>query len=100
MLDNAIKYCPEDGCITFKVALLKRMINITVSNTVSVPIPQESLPHLFDRFYRTDASRNSETGGHGIGLSIAQAITTAHGGNISATMGGEDIFKISVTLPA
>ena len=83
LLDNAIKYSPPQG--TIEVTLKKRGKNIcfTIYNTTK-QISQEQLPHLFDRFYRTDASRNSETGGYGIGLSIAHAVTKAHKGKITA----------------
>ena len=99
LLDNAIKYSPEGGTVAVEAYTRKRELVLSVYNTTVMPIPQENLARLFDRFYRTDASRNSETGGHGIGLSIAHAITDAHNGKISAdTQNGCDL-KITVTLP-
>ncbi len=79
----AIKYSPPQGAV--KVTLNKRGKNIQfmVYNTVA-HISAESLPFLFDRFYRADNSRNSETGGYGIGLSIARAVAEAHKGKITA----------------
>lgn len=99
LLDNAMKYSPDEGIVTLDVYTQKKMLFISVFNTTFVPISKESITHLFDRFYRTDASRNSETGGHGIGLSIAQAITTAHDGKITAETQGGSNFKITVTMP-
>ena len=51
------------------------------------PIAAEDMKYLFDRFYRTDKSRNSQTGGYGIGLSVAKAIVEAHKGTVKAIMG-------------
>ena len=99
LLDNAMKYSPDGGIVTLDVVSRKKDLIISVFNTTVSPVSNENLSHLFDRFYRTDASRNSETGGHGIGLSIAQAITSAHGGKITAeTVNGSD-FRITVTMP-
>ncbi|MEY8390083.1 sensor histidine kinase [Lachnospiraceae bacterium] len=83
LLDNAVKYSPPSGSI--EVTLKKRGKNIclTVYNT-SESISREDLSRLFDRFYRADASRNSERGGYGIGLSLARAIIDAHKGKIFA----------------
>lgn len=99
LLDNAMKYSPSGGIVTLDMYSRKKMLFISVSNTTMTPVSNENLSRLFDRFYRTDNSRNSETGGHGIGLSIAQAITSAHQGKITAqTINGSD-FKITVTMP-
>ena len=83
LLDNALKYSSDNGVITLTLKKTDRSIRLSVYNTCA-PISQEDLKHLFDRFYRTDKSRNSQTGGHGIGLSVAKAIVTAHKGTISA----------------
>ncbi|MCB5890064.1 ATP-binding protein [Ruminococcus sp. AF25-13] len=61
----------------------KNRINLSVINTTE-SISKEQISHLFDRFYRTDASRNSQTGGYGLGLSIAAATVESHRGKISA----------------
>lgn len=84
LLDNAVKYSPEGGTVRIRLEQKNKGVMLSVYNTSSTPVPQESLDKLFDRFYRTDPSRNSQTGGHGIGLSVAKAITLAHHGRIYA----------------
>lgn len=83
LLDNALKYSGENGAISLTLKKTDHSIRLSVYNTCE-PIRQTDLAHLFDRFYRADKSRNSRTGGHGIGLSVAKAIVTAHKGTISA----------------
>ncbi len=97
LLDNAIKYSGENGRILLSLCRMGNTLRLEVRNT-SAPIPPEQLAHLFDRFYRTDKSRNTETGGFGIGLSIARAIVTAHKGTIKASMPDSSSLLISVTL--
>lgn len=99
LLDNALKYSPAGGTVSLTAERQGRGILLSVANTTQAPIPKESLPLLFDRFYRTDPSRNSETGGHGIGLSIAKAIVTAHNGKIQAVSEEDHSLRITVTLP-
>jgi len=99
LMENAVKYSKDGGCVTVGLAVHRKTATITVSNETADVISESDLPHVFDRFYRTDVSRNSGTGGHGIGLSIAKAIVDAHGGTISAaTKSGHD-FSVTVTLP-
>lgn len=99
LLENAMKYSPEGGAVAFALKRHKKYVSISVSNTTIEEMQQEQLSRLFDRFYRSDASRNSETGGYGLGLSIAKAIVNNHKGKISAeTQNGHD-FKITARLP-
>ena len=99
-LDNALKYSPEGSKIRLALARQGRTIRLSVSNAVEFDLDPEQLEHVFDRFYRTDSSRNSETGGHGIGLSVAKAIVTAHGGKITAAAEGEKTFAVSALFQA
>lgn len=99
LLDNAMKYSDEHGTIALTLEQQRGTIRLSVFNTVEY-ISKDSLPHLFDRFYRTDESRNSQTGGYGLGLSIAAAIVTAHKGKISASTSDEKSLLMTVTLPS
>lgn len=99
-LDNAIKYSQKDGRIEITLAKQGRAVVLSVFNTTDAEMKDEQLQYVFDRFYRTDSSRNSETGGHGIGLSIAKAIVTAHGGKISASAKGGESFTVTAVFPA
>ena len=97
LLDNALKYTPEGGDIALSLEKQGKGVRLSVTNTAQ-NLDIKSLDHLFDRFYRADASRNSKTGGYGIGLSIARAIVTAHKGKIAATASGNEL-TIAATLP-
>lgn len=83
LLDNAMKYSDDEGQISVCLRMIGKSKEITVSNTVT-KIKQGKLDVLFERFYRLDPSRNTQTGGHGIGLSVAKSIVTAHKGKLSA----------------
>ena len=99
LLDNALKYSPEGGNIRLSLEKQGRSLALRVYNDASVPVPRDALPRLFDRFYRADASRSSETGGHGIGLSIAKAIVTAHKGKITAETADEVSLTVTALFP-
>lgn len=98
LLDNAVKYTNENGTISVTLRKKKNRINLSVINTTE-SISKEQISHLFDRFYRTDASRNSQTGGYGLGLSIAAATVESHRGKISAETKDEKSLKITVVFP-
>lgn len=95
LCDNAIKYSSAEGDI--RVNLYKQGKNVCLDcfNTCEY-IDPETVDKLFDRFYRTDASRSRETGGYGIGLSVAKAIVARHKGKIKAVANGttEITFKV------
>ncbi|MGE5702301.1 MAG: sensor histidine kinase [Clostridia bacterium] len=88
LLSNAIKYGNKGTHIVIRVETDPAGAAFSVSNNGS-PIPKESLPNLFERFYRVDASRSKETGGSGLGLAIAKSIVDLHHGTISATSTSE-----------
>jgi signal transduction histidine kinase len=100
LTENALKYSPEGDEV--KVSLRKegKTIVLEVRNKAVDPLSDEDLAHVFDRFYRSDKSRNSASGGHGIGLSMASAIVTAHGGKIRARSGDGSEFIVTATMPA
>ena len=99
LLDNALKYSPRGGKIELRLEKQGRTLQLTVSNTVEQPLEREKLSHLFDRFYRTDQSRNSQTGGYGLGLSIARSIVVAHKGKIRAESPDGTTLSVVVLLP-
>lgn len=95
LLDNAVKYTNEHGHITVNLEKKKNRIYLSVFNTTEF-ISKEQICHLFDRFYRTDVSRNSQTGGYGLGLSIATATVESHRGKIFAETEDEKSLRITV----
>jgi two-component system OmpR family sensor kinase len=81
LIDNAIKYTPEDGNVSLSLKQLDGMATVSISDT-GIGIPTEEIPKIFDRFYRVDKARSRAMGGSGLGLSIAKWIADAHGGKI------------------
>ena len=98
LLDNAVKYTNERGRIDVTLGKKKNRIYLSVFNTTEY-ISKEQTSRLFDRFYRTDISRNSQTGGYGLGLSIAAATADSHKGKIMAETEDEKSLRITVTFP-
>lgn len=81
LLTNAIKYTTDGGSIYIKTYKDEKYTNISIRDT-GIGIPKEDLKYIFERFYRVDTSRNSETGGIGVGLTIAKHVIELHGGFI------------------
>ena len=96
LCDNAVKYVTPGGVIKISLQKKGRSVHLDFYNDCE-NIEPEKLQKLFDRFYRTDTSRNSTTGGHGIGLSIARVVVERNNGKISAvaTKPNSVTFKIS-----
>ena len=96
LLDNAIKYGAPGGTIRMQLHRTDRQARLTVSNPGD-PIPPEQLSHLFERFYRVDASRG-ETSGFGLGLAIASAIAREHKASLKAESDA-DSTRFILTIP-
>lgn len=94
LLENAIKYAPEDSDISVKLNKTRKYATLKVSNKANVV--KGDLSKVFDRFYRLDESRNSAIKGYGIGLSMAQLIAEKHKETIQAYAPEDGIFKIEV----
>ena len=97
LLENALKYEPTGGCVRMTLVQEKRRVRLSVQNFGST-IPAEDLPHVFDRFYRSDKSRKNESGSFGLGLAIAQQIVRRHKGAITAASDAR-ATRFTVTLP-
>jgi signal transduction histidine kinase len=84
LVRNAINYTPEGGVVSVRVGSAADHVQIAVADT-GVGISADDLTHIFERFYRADGSRARDTGGFGLGLSIARELLEAMGGSLSAT---------------
>ena len=98
LFDNSIKYTPAGESITLKLESRANFAQITVQDE-GQGIPSELLPHIFDRFVRADESRTRNSGGSGLGLSIAKQIVDKHGGKISVQSAEGIGSKFTVILP-
>jgi signal transduction histidine kinase len=83
LISNALKFTPEGGRITVRLAARDGGLTTSVVDT-GIGIPAEVLPRVFDRFYRVDPSRNRSTGGSGLGLAIVKQLVEAQGGQVRA----------------
>lgn len=99
LLDNAIKYSPNNSEITVSATINKNNFMLVVKDN-GIGIPKTALPHIFDRFYRVDSSRTKQNiSGHGLGLAIAYEIVKQHGGDISVKSTQNIGSTFSVSLP-
>ncbi len=98
LIDNSMKYTPEGGSITLFARSNANGVALTVRDT-GIGMNEEHLAHIFERFYRVDKARSRSTGGMGLGLSIAEAIITAHGGSISAESVPGDGTAVTAVFP-
>ena len=99
LMDNSLKYSPEDGRIYLRVTQRRGWVRLTVQDE-GMGIPPEGISHIFDRFYRTDQSRDRKTGGTGLGLSIAKWIVEHHGGWFEVVSRPDVGTRITAVLPA
>jgi heavy metal sensor kinase len=99
LLDNAIKYTPDGGKVEVIVEARNGKAVLEVSDN-GIGIPNDAIPHLFDRFFRVDKARSREAGGAGLGLSIVKSICAAHDGRIEvrSTEGAGSRFIVELPL--
>ena len=98
LVDNAIKYTPENGQIEIAVKETNKLISITVKDT-GIGISEGEIAHLFDRFYRVDKDRAREKGGSGLGLAIVKQIVEAHGGSVKIKNNAGPGISATLLLP-
>ncbi|MFZ5354472.1 MAG: sensor histidine kinase [Bacillota bacterium] len=98
LISNALKYTQNGGSVQISDKSLDNKAIITVEDN-GTGISKEDLPHIFERFYRADKSRNRDTGGSGIGLAIAKTLAEAHGGSISVESEAGRGTKFTLVLP-
>ena len=101
LLSNALRHTPSGGQIRVQLEKALAGLVVRISDTGD-GIAEEHLPHVFDRFYRTDKSRSRDEGGTGLGLAIARAVAEAHGGSITASslgVGQGSLFEVVLPVP-
>ncbi|NLL90695.1 MAG: ATP-binding protein, partial [Dehalococcoidales bacterium] len=96
LLDNALKHTPSAGSVFIKAVNEKDSVSIEIKDTGD-GIPEEHLPHIFDRFYRIEENNDN---GFGLGMAICKSIVEAHNGEISveSKQGKGTVFKIRLPL--
>jgi len=97
LLDNAVRHTPPETPVTVSLRADGGTACVTVEDE-GPGVPDEVLPHLFERFYRGDAARGRGAGA-GLGLTVAAAIVQAHGGTIAADRGRSGGLRVTVRLP-
>ncbi|MFD0771823.1 sensor histidine kinase [Bacillus sp. CGMCC 1.60114] len=98
LMDNAMKYNIKNGQIKVTCNKNGSLVNIIIEDT-GIGISNEELPHIFDRFYRSDKSRTRSEGGTGLGLSIAKWITDAHDGEIKIQSERHKGTRVTIKFP-
>ncbi|MBR4396022.1 MAG: HAMP domain-containing histidine kinase, partial [Eubacteriaceae bacterium] len=98
LLDNAMKYSPEGGRVDLRLDQVGHNARLVVKNSTQ-SMEKGNADRLLERFARGDGSRHSETGGFGLGLAIAKAVTEAHKGKIHAASEDGDSLTVTVELP-
>lgn len=100
LISNARRHTPDDGRVEIHAMRDGDCVRIAVADT-GCGIPAEHLPHVFERFYRADPSRDRTTGGAGLGLAIVRRLAEAHGGTVTAASPGQGKgTTVTITLPA
>lgn len=101
LIHNAIKFTPDKGSISISMKVSEHHVEVRVEDS-GIGIDEAHIPHVFERFFKADASRNREQGGNGLGLSIVQKIVQLHDGTIevTSTKGVGATFMVKLPLHA
>ncbi len=99
LIDNAVKFVDDGGCISFSYAVKDKYVYVSVKNT-GAGIAQQELPRLFDRFYKTDKSRSLDKTGVGLGLYIVQTIVNQHKGDLLVKSVEGEYTEFTFSVPA
>jgi two-component system sensor histidine kinase BaeS len=99
LVRNALRYTPTGGAITLSAERDQAAVLLKITDT-GAGIPAQDLPHIFDRFYRADQSRQQIENESGLGLAIAKSFVKAHGGKITveSELGGGSMFTIRLPM--
>jgi signal transduction histidine kinase len=97
LLNNAIRYTDTGGSVTVTVAAREENVAFVIQDT-GIGMPEDSLTHIFERFYRVDKSRSRAAGGSGLGLSIVKAIVDSHKGTVKveSELGKGSRFTVAI----
>jgi len=98
ILNNAIKYSPEQSAIKVSLSSAQSEITLVISDSGN-GVPEQALEHLFTPFYRVNLARDRNTGGTGLGLAIAKQAVIAHQGNISAENNSAKGLSVTIKIP-
>lgn len=98
LLSNAFKFTNAGGTVNIGLLENREQVEITVEDT-GIGIEEQDVPYVFERFYRSDVSRNRKTGGTGIGLTITKTLIEAHGGKIVVESKKNKGTKFTIILP-
>ncbi len=99
LIDNAVKYTPENGAISAKLTVQQGSVELEVSDT-GIGISPQHQQRIFERFYRVDKARSRDLGGTGLGLSIVKNIAEQHGGSVKleSRLGAGSTFRVTLPL--
>jgi signal transduction histidine kinase len=98
LMDNAVKYTPENGSISLSVVKEPKMVSITITNTCRT-MEKDELRHIFDPFYRGKTTKKENIEGKGLGLYISRYIIRSHGGDIKVNNTYGNLFSLTLTIP-
>ncbi len=98
VVSNALQHTPENGKVAIRLKQMEGQALVVVEDA-SIGIDPKDQRHIFDRFYRVNKGRSRQSGGSGLGLSIAQAIAASHGGKIQVQSQVGQGSTFTITLP-